>query len=64
MFDKDGKIDEDQLLKYMKLDYIEKIGDLANLDIFRRDRTGIPEVIFAQSKSAEMLIQIVEKYLL
>jgi NCAIR mutase (PurE)-related protein len=45
------------------LDYIEKIDNFAQLDIFRQERKGIPEVIFAQSKSVEMIIEIIDKML-
>ncbi len=47
----------------LKLDYIEKIDNFAQLDIFRQERKGIPEVIFAQSKSVEMIIEIIDKML-
>ena len=60
---KDGKIEEEDVLKFLKIDYVEKIGGLASLDIFRRERTGIPEVIFGQSKSADVLIEIVKKFI-
>jgi NCAIR mutase (PurE)-related protein len=60
---KEGKISEEEVLKLIKIDYIEKIGDLACLDIFRKDRTGIPEVIYAQSKSTDILIEIIQTYL-
>lgn len=58
-----GKIDENSILKLLKLDYIEKIDNFAQLDIFRQERKGIPEVIFAQSKSVEMIIEIIDKML-
>ncbi|MHA1728518.1 MAG: nickel pincer cofactor biosynthesis protein LarB [Promethearchaeota archaeon] len=64
---RNGEINEETVLKYLlrenKLDYIEKISNLANLDVFRGDRTGIPEVIFGQSKTTDVLIEIVKKFL-
>lgn len=60
---KEGKIEEEDVLKFLKIDYIEKIGGLASLDIFREERTGIPEVIFGQTKSSDVLIEIVKKYI-
>ncbi|MCP4762963.1 MAG: nickel pincer cofactor biosynthesis protein LarB [archaeon] len=60
---KEGKLDEEALMKLLKIDYVEKIGNMANLDVFRKERTGIPEVIFAQPKSAHELIEITKSYL-
>lgn len=60
---KDGKLSEEDIIKQLELDYIEKIDNIAQLDIFRAARTGIPEVIFAESKSSSNLLQIIEKYL-
>ncbi len=45
--------------KLLRLDYIQKIEDLANLDINRERRRGIPEVIFAQGKSKDSLLKII-----
>ena len=60
---KEGKISEEDVLKVIKIDYLEKIDDLVNLDIFRKERKGIPEVIYAQSKSNEMILEIIQSYL-
>ncbi|MFX1377973.1 MAG: nickel pincer cofactor biosynthesis protein LarB [Promethearchaeota archaeon] len=49
--------------KLLKANLIEEVGDLAKLDIFRQTRTGSPEVIFAQNKSSQMLIDIVSQFL-
>ncbi len=46
--------------KLLRLDYIQKIGDLASLDLNRERRRGIPEVILAQGKSKDSLLKIIE----
>jgi NCAIR mutase (PurE)-related protein len=49
--------------KLLKANLIEEVGDFAKLDVFRKKRTGIPEVIFAQNKDPQMLIDIVSGFL-
>ncbi len=49
--------------KLLKANLIEEVGDLAKLDIFRKTRTGTPEVIFAQNKAPQMLIDIISQFL-
>ncbi len=39
------------------------VGDYARLDISRAARKGVPEVVFAEGKSAEQLIGIVTRFL-
>ncbi|MGH3915319.1 MAG: nickel pincer cofactor biosynthesis protein LarB [Pseudonocardiaceae bacterium] len=39
-------------------DRIAEINGLARLDVDRRYRTGVPEVIFAESKTAEQTLQL------
>ncbi|UYP48093.1 N5-carboxyaminoimidazole ribonucleotide mutase [Candidatus Lokiarchaeum ossiferum] len=53
-----NKITVDQAEEILKLNYLNEIDELAQLDLFRKSRTGIPEVIFAESKSVEMLQKI------
>ncbi|MHA1819598.1 MAG: nickel pincer cofactor biosynthesis protein LarB [Promethearchaeota archaeon] len=60
---KNGEISEDQLLKEIKLDHIEKIGNLVNADIFRDVRVGVPEVIYAESKTVSHLLEIIKVFL-
>ncbi|MHA1648270.1 MAG: nickel pincer cofactor biosynthesis protein LarB [Promethearchaeota archaeon] len=54
----DHKIDIDKASTLLKTDYLDKIDNMAHLDLFRELRTGIPEVIFAESKSIFQIIQI------
>lgn len=49
--------------KLLKANIIEKVGDLAKLDILRKMRTGIVEVVFAENKDSEMLIEIIKSFL-
>ena len=42
------KISLEDAEKLLKANLIKEVGDLAKLDIFRKTRTGIPEVIFAK----------------
>ena len=58
-----GKIllcDAEQLLRTQ---YIEHIDGQVQLDVFRHRRTGIPEVIFAESKTPEITVEIIDKML-
>jgi len=57
------KISLDEAEKLLRANHIEEVGDLAKLDIFRRTRTGTPEVIFAQNKDPQMVIEITKKFL-
>jgi NCAIR mutase (PurE)-related protein len=49
--------------KLLKANLIEEVGDLAKLDLFRKTRTGTPEVIFAQNKESQILIDIITQFL-
>jgi len=42
---------------------ISAVGDFACLDLGRRARTGVPEIVFAQGKSADQLVEIVRAFL-
>lgn len=47
----------------IKLDYLDHIDDIAQLDTYRQLRTGIPEVVFAETKEDSQILQITEKML-
>jgi NCAIR mutase (PurE)-related protein len=49
--------------KLLKANTIEHVGELAKLDTLRKLRTGIIEVIYAQNKTPQMIIEIVNKFL-
>ncbi|MFX0034201.1 MAG: nickel pincer cofactor biosynthesis protein LarB [Candidatus Hermodarchaeota archaeon] len=59
----DKKISLEDAEKLLKVNIIEEIGDVAKLDIFRKTRTGVPEVIFAQNKDPTMLTDITSGFL-
>lgn len=60
---KDGKISVVEARKLLSLYSIEKIEDFAQIDIGRRYRKGIPEVIFAEGKQTDEVKKIVSKVL-
>ena len=49
--------------KLLKANLIEEVGELAKLDILRKTRTGIPEVIFAQNKDPKIINEIITGFL-
>ena len=59
----ENKISLEDAEKLLKANIVEEIGDVAKLDIFRKTRTGAPEVIFAQNKNPQVLIDITSGFL-
>ena len=59
----DKKISIEDAEKLLKASSIENVGNFAKLDIDRKIRTGIPEVVYAQNKDPQVLIQIVDSFL-
>ena len=49
--------------KLLKANTIEEVGDFAKLDIFRKHRTGIIEVIYAKNKTPQIVIEIIYSFL-
>ncbi len=49
--------------KFLKANLIEEVGDLAKLDIFRKARTGVVEVIYAKNKTPQMVSEIANSFL-
>ena len=49
--------------KLLKANAIEEVGDFAKLDIFRKLRTGVVEVIYAENKTPQMIIEIISTFL-
>ncbi|MCV0430619.1 nickel pincer cofactor biosynthesis protein LarB [Nitrosopumilus sp.] len=60
---KEGKISTNNAKKLLSLYSIEKIEGFAKIDINRKNRRGIPEVIFAESKELEEIKKITKKTL-
>jgi NCAIR mutase (PurE)-related protein len=55
-----GKISSNTAKKMLSLYSIEEIEGIAKIDINRRKRKGIPEVIFAETKSLEEIKKIIK----
>ncbi len=49
--------------KLLRANAIEEVGDFAKLDIFRKMRTGIVEVIYAENKKPEVTLDIIYTFL-
>lgn len=58
-----GKISVNNAKKLLSLYSIEKIEGIAKIDINRRKRKGIPEVIFAEVKKLDEIEKIIKKTL-
>ncbi len=58
-----GKISPSKAKKLLSLYSIEKIGNIAQIDTGRKNRKGIPEVIFAEKKQLSDLKKIITKTL-
>ena len=58
-----GKISVNNAKKLLSLYSIEKIEGIAKIDINRRKRRGIPEVIFAETKKLDEIKKIIKKTL-
>ncbi len=61
LLDKKCSIEEAE--KMLKANTIEEVGDLAKLDVFRKLRTGVVEVIYAENKTPQMIIEIISTFL-
>lgn len=58
-----GKITVSEAKKLLSLYSIEKIEDFAQIDIGRKHRKGIPEVIFAERKTSDEIKKIIVRVL-
>ena len=59
----ENKCSIEEAERLLKANLIEEVGDLAKLDIFRKTRTGIPEVILAEKKDSQMIIEIMDRFI-
>ncbi|MHA1660742.1 MAG: nickel pincer cofactor biosynthesis protein LarB [Promethearchaeota archaeon] len=59
----DKKLSIEDAEKLLKANLIEEVGNLAKLDIFRKMRTGVPEVIYSENKSPQMVLNIINSFL-
>lgn len=60
---KEGKMDLEEGKAALSLFSLEYIEEGVNLDLGRYQRKGIPEVIYAEKKSPEVLITIITRYM-
>jgi NCAIR mutase (PurE)-related protein len=60
---KEGKISIGEAKKLLSLYSIEEIEGIAKIDINRRKRRGIPEIIFAETKELDEIKKIIKKTL-
>ena len=58
-----GKLSLDQTEDLLKANFIKNVEGLAQLDIFRELRTGVPEVVLGKNKTPEMVLTIVSSFL-
>ncbi|ENN96359.1 1-(5-phosphoribosyl)-5-amino-4-imidazole-carboxylate (AIR) carboxylase [Methanocaldococcus villosus KIN24-T80] len=54
---KEGKISLEEAEKFIKLNYYENLEGILRLDVNRKFRTGIPEVVFGRGKELEDIIK-------
>ncbi|MHA1291244.1 MAG: nickel pincer cofactor biosynthesis protein LarB [Promethearchaeota archaeon] len=59
----ENKYSIEEAEKLLRANLIENVGELAKLDIFRKIRTGIPEIIYAKNKTPHILLEITKKFL-
>ncbi len=55
-----GKITVEEAEKQLKMLALDRIGGLAMIDTDRGSRSGIPEIVFGESKDAKEIVQIVK----
>jgi NCAIR mutase (PurE)-related protein len=58
-----GRITAEEAEKRLRTLALDKIGSIASIDIDRQARSGIPEIVFAESKDAMDIVDIVGKIL-
>jgi len=61
LLNKECSIEEAE--KLLKANLIEEVGDFAKLDIYRKTRTGVIEVVYAENKTPQSIIEIAKKFL-
>ncbi|MFQ5891372.1 MAG: hypothetical protein ACE5HW_01090, partial [Candidatus Methanofastidiosia archaeon] len=58
---KKGELNLEEALREIKLSELVKIENLSILDVGREERTGIPEVVYAEFKKTEDLLRIAQR---
>ncbi|MFW9886785.1 MAG: nickel pincer cofactor biosynthesis protein LarB [Candidatus Thorarchaeota archaeon] len=54
-----GKIDIEEAEKELRSLAVVKVGDIGMIDVNRQERSGVPEVVIAESKNGDTLVEIV-----
>ena len=57
---KNGELSLDQAENLIRADSLINVGDLVSFDSFRESRSGIPEVVFSESKPIKIILEIIE----
>ncbi|MHA3962176.1 MAG: nickel pincer cofactor biosynthesis protein LarB [Candidatus Thorarchaeota archaeon SMTZ1-45] len=55
-----GKISIDDAEKELRALALARIGDIGLIDVNRQERTGVPEVVLAETKTTESIVRIVQ----
>jgi NCAIR mutase (PurE)-related protein len=55
----DGEISIDDAESQLKITQIQELGDNIKFDVSRENRTGIPEAVYAQGKTDDDLLNII-----
>ena len=58
---KEGKIDLDETIRKIRLLAVEEIEKKVRFDLSREIRRGVPEIIYAESKSIPVLMRIIKQ---
>jgi NCAIR mutase (PurE)-related protein len=58
---KKGELDADEAERRLRLDYLIRIGEHTLFDPYRRERKGIPEIIYGAGKAPAVVAEIVAK---
>ena len=57
-----GEISIEECETLLRAESIRQLDDVANIDVSRKDRTGFPEAILADSKDYDDLLTIIERF--
>ena len=55
-----GEMSVEEAEKSLRIHALSEVGNIGMLDVNRRERSGVPEVVFAESKTIDHLIKIVD----
>lgn len=59
----EGKVSIDEAEKLINSNHILEFDEVAKFDVKRKNRTGFPEAVFAQSKDYDDLLLIIREYM-